>query len=529
MMRGLGFALLALPAAVALGAQPVQRPVTAAQTTATTRAAVVAARSWTARHHHEILRELAALLAIPNVARDSANILRNAQHLVAMLERRGVRARILSVPGGAPAVYGELPAAGATRTVVLYAHFDGQPVDSAQWALPPWRPTLRTAPLNEPGQIVGLEAVQPPGGASDEWRLYARSASDDKSPIVAMLAALDALRAGGLRPSVNLKFFLEGEEEAGSPHLREMLRAHARLLAADAWIFGDGPVDQSRRRQVVFGVRGVMGAELTVYGPIRPLHSGHYGNWAPNPAVMLAQLLASMRDDEGRVLIAGFGDGLIPPTGDERAAVMRSRETDQPLRRELAIGRTEGSGLLLERIMQPALNVRGLQSGAVGERAANAIPTEARASIDIRLVPSQLPARVRGAVDAHLRRQGYTVLDRAPTVAERLAHAKIARVEWEEGYPAYRLPLDEPLARGVARIARDVAPDVVLMPTLGGSLPMHLFAEETRAPLAIVPIVNHDNNQHAANENLRLRNLWDGIEMYAALIASLGPALGPRP
>ncbi len=246
--------------------------------------------TWRAAREVPIVEELRELLAIPNVASDSVNIRRNAGRIVSMLERRGATARLLESPGSPPAVYGELLTPGATRTVVFYAHYDGQPVDSARWATPPWKVVLREGPLTEGAREIPFPTA---GGRFDpEWRIYARSASDDKSPIVAMLTALDGLKALGVARSINLKFFFEGEEEAGSEHLGEMLRRHASLLEADLWLFGDGPVHQSRRPKINFGVRGVMGVDLTVYGPIRPLHSGHYGNWAPNPNVMLAHLIA---------------------------------------------------------------------------------------------------------------------------------------------------------------------------------------------------------------------------------------------
>jgi acetylornithine deacetylase/succinyl-diaminopimelate desuccinylase-like protein len=479
-------------------------------------------RRWRAAHDVEIVRELVALLALPNLSSDSTAIRANARHLVAMLERRGVRATLLESPGSPPAVFGELTFPGATRTVVLYAHYDGQPVSPEHWTSAPWTPVLRTGPL--PAGEIALPAT--PGGVSGEWRLYARSASDDKGPIVAMLAALDALRDAGVAPSVNVKFFLEGEEEAGSPHLRAMLERHADRLAADLWLFGDGPVHQSRRQQVVFGVRGVMGLEMTVYGPRRPLHSGHYGNWAPNPAVLLAGLLSSMRDADGRIRIAGFGDDVLPPTVAERRALTALPAVDEALRRELLLGATESANApAAERIMLPALNVRGIESGAVGDRAANAVPTEARASIDFRLVPRQTPARIRELVERHVRERGFHVVRAEPGAAERLAHPRIVRMTWEEGYPATRTAMDLPVSRALLRaVEESVGAPVLAVPTLGGSLPLDAFADVLGAPLIVLPIVNHDNNQHGADENLRLQNLFDGIELYAGVLAGLGPA-----
>lgn len=485
-----------------------------------------AVRAYQQAHDVEIVRELADFLAIPNLASDSINIRRNASQIARMLERRGARAQLLEVPGSPPAVFGELRTPGARRTIVFYAHYDGQPVDTSQWATPPWSPTLR-ARLG--GAVVPLPTT--PGTVQGESRLYARSAGDDKSPIVAFLSALDALRAANLQPSVNLKFFFEGEEEAGSAHLREMLTRHRDLLAADLWLFGDGPVHQSRRQQVVFGARGVMGLELTIHGPARALHSGHYGNWAPNPLVLMARLIAGMRDDDGRILIDGFYDDVQPPTRAERDAIAAAPQADSALRVDLQLRATEsGNAPLMERIMLPALNVRGISGGNVGALAANAVPTQARASIDFRLVPRQTPARIRELVEAHARGQGFFVVHRNPTSDERLTHARILELEWEGGYASSRTDMSLPVSRAVVRATEmGVGDRVIVVPTLGGSLPLHHFDEVLRTPLITLPIVNHDNNQHAANENLRLQNLFDGMQVYAAIIAHLGRVWSDTP
>lgn len=479
-----------------------------------------AVRAWRVAHEAPVVRELAGFLALPNLASDAEGIRRNAEHARALLERRGITTRLLESPGSPPAVYGELLSPGARRTVMVYAHYDGQPVDAPAWTTPPWTPVLRDGPLPG-GRPVDLAS---PGAMGPEWRLYGRSASDDKAPIVAALAALDALRDAKGAPSVNLKFFLEGEEEAGSPHLRAMLEAHRGLLRADLWLLCDGPVHQTRRPLVFFGVRGVTGVELTLYGPARALHSGHYGNWAPNPAVELARLVASLRDDEGRILIAGFGDDVRPPSEAERAALGSVPPVEEALRASLALGRTEGAAPLAEAILRPALNVRGLASGRVGDAAANAIPTEARASIDFRLVPDQTPERVRARLEAHLRGLGYHVVHDAPDAATRRAHARLVRLEWGPGYPAARTPLDHPGAQALVRVLEQGGAPVVRLPTLGGSVPMNVFGEVLGAPVVGLPIVNHDNDQHAANENVRLQNLWDGIEAFAVVFARLGDA-----
>ncbi|HEU4563568.1 MAG TPA: M20/M25/M40 family metallo-hydrolase [Gemmatimonadaceae bacterium] len=480
--------------------------------------------AWRATHEGAIVRELSDFLALPNVASDTLAIRRNAEHLMAMMRRRGIRTRLLEAPGSLPAVYGELPAPNARRTIVLYAHYDGQPVDTARWATSPWQPTLRDAPLEAGGKVLPLPAA-PDARLDGEWRLYARSASDDKAPIVVMLAALDALRASGLAPDVNLKFFFEGGEEAGSPNLRALLERHAETLKADAWIFCDGPVHQTRRQQVVYGVRGTYGLEMTVYGPKRALHSGHYGNWAPNPAALLVTLLASMRDDDGRILIPGWYDDVRPVSAAERRAISAMPAIDDALRRDLALGATEaGDAPLAERLMLPALNIRGIEVGRTGALASNVISQTARASIDFRLVPDETPARARELVERHVRTRGWHIVHEEPNDSVRRAHPRVVRLEWDEGgYPAMRTDMALPVARAVARaVEQGAGAPPVLVPMLGGSLPMAVFAEVLRVPLIIVPIVNHDNNQHAANENLRLRNLWDGIAVLGTMMSRLG-------
>lgn len=480
-------------------------------------------RTWRESHEHAILTELRDLVALPNVARDADDIARNAAHLQRLLKRRGFTTRLLTTPDTPPAVYGSLTVPGATRTVVFYAHYDGQPVTAEDWRTPAWAPILRAGTLESGAAVLDWSAL--PTSVPGEHRMYGRSTSDDKGPIVAMLAALDALAAAGQAPSVNVKVFLEGEEEAGSPNLEKVLRANRELLEADAWIFGDGPVHQSRKPLVTFGVRGSVDLEITTYGPSRAVHSGHYGNWAPNPAVALAHLLASMRDADGRILIKGFDELVRPLSPAERAAIEAAPDEDATIARSLALGRHEMvRSRLVDAITIPAINVRGLRAGEVGEKAANAVPTQAQASIDFRLVPDLAPEDVKRLVETHIQAQGFHVVKTPPDEATRRAHARVACLEWGTGYPGYRAPMDTPLGRAVVSLveqAAGMAP--VVMPNTGGSLPLYLFADVLQAPIIAVPIVNHDNGQHAANENLRIQNLWDGIEAYAVLLARLEP------
>ena len=477
-----------------------------------------AARAWRETHERAILGEFLKLLALPNLARDTEGIRSNAAAVSALFEKRGVATRLLEVPGAPPAVYGEILTPGAARTIVFYAHYDGQPLDPKEWATPPWEPVVRDRPLDKDGRVVALPAA---GNIDPEWRIYARSASDDKAPLVAITTALDALKSARIAPRSNLKFVFEGEEEAGSPHLAQIITKYKDLLAADVWLICDGPVHQSRRQQIVFGARGVTSIDITIYGPSHELHSGHYGNWAPNPAMALARLLASMKDDDGRVLIDHFYDGIEPLTDTEKRAIAEAPEVDRDLMRELALGHTEGGGRnLVELINLPSLNIRGMAAARTGDKASNVIPATATASIDMRLVKGIDPATAVNRVLEHIRKQGYEVVAMEPDAAARMQYPKLARVhQVEHGYPASRTSMDLPISQLVLRTAESARGPIVKLPTMGGSVPLYMIEEILHTPTITVPIANHDNNQHSFNENIRIQNLWDGIDLMAALLA----------
>lgn len=510
-------------------AQVQQRSASAEGTATTGAAARAAARVYREQHEGAILTEFAELLALPNLASDSVGIWRNANHLLTMLERRGFTNRqLLTVPGGPPSVYGELSSPGATKTLVLYAHYDGQPVKAEDWTSPPWQPVLRTAEPKEGGRVIPIPTGN--GRVDGEARIYGRSAGDDKGSIMAILAALDAMQASKLTASVNLKVFFEGEEEAGSEHLEAILIKYKTLLSGDGWLFCDGPVHQTGRSLLSFGQRGVVGFELTVFGPTRPLHSGHYGNWAPNPGALIANLIASMRDDDGRIKVANYYDDVTPVSAAERRAIAALPKYDSTLRSVFSLGATEGNNALLaERILAPAFNVRGIRVGGVRATGSNTISSEAYASFDLRLVPAQRPERVKQLVETHIRGQGYFVTADSVTDAMRAAHPRVARVEWGSGYPPTRVPMDGPFGKAIISVLSDGAKESPLVgPTSGGSGPSYLFQKVLGAPMISLPIANYDDNQHAADENLRVQNLYDGIELYAALLTGMGKAWGAR-
>ncbi len=484
---------------------------------------VLTVRKFREQNANSIINEFRNFLAIPNVAKDTINIVKNPDFIMEMMRKRGIQnvqllnAVTTGVPG---AVYGEASVPGAKQTLIFYAHYDGQPVNPAQWAkgLSPFEPTLFTAAIDNNGSNIPFPTD---GKYNLESRIYARSASDDKAGVDAILNAYDAIKKSGMQPAFNIKFFFEGEEEAGSPHLNEILEKYSSLLQSDLWIICDGPVHQSGKKQIVFGVRGDTHLDLTVYASKRPLHSGHYGNWAPNPAMMLAKLLASMKEDNGRVTIKGFYDDVTALSSSEKKALSEVPSVDEQMKNELGISETEMPGVTLsDAINMPSLNINGMQSGNVGKLASNQIPTFATAVIDLRLVLGNDWKRQQQKVIDHIKAQGYLVVYKEPTDEERKKYGKIIKVIRDnDGMNAQRTPMDLPIIKKVIEAVKSTTRDqVVLQPTSGGSLPLFLFEKYLQAKTITVPIANHDNNQHAENENIRLQNLFDGIETMAALM-----------
>ncbi len=470
----------------------------------------------------QILGHLREFMRLPNVSADQDDVRENAEYIVEQFSRRGAKMQLLEVPAANPVVYGELPTSGAQRTILIYAHFDGQPINPARWSsTQPFEPRLYSesilqggAPLDWPAAGA---AIQP------QWRVYGRSASDDKAPFIALLAALDAMRQYDVPRTSNIKFFFDGEEEIGSPHMGRVLAEHAdKFQDVDLWVFCDGPLHQSRQPTLYFGVRGITALEITLYGANRNLHSGHYGNWAPNPGLMLARLLSGMKDENGKVTIKGFYDSVQPLSAAEQLALDDVPAIDDALRDELGLLQTENQNqAYLQRMQLPSLNIRGLQCATVGTSARNIVPNQATVSIDVRLVKGNHPVGMLELVERHVQQQGYWITRRPPTSADRAAHAQIAQVTRDVGYPAARTSMDHPAVQPLVRrleLMLGGQQRLLQIPSLGGSLPLYLVTEGQRKPLVILPMANHDNNQHAPDENLRLGNLMYGIDAMAAVL-----------
>ena len=481
---------------------------------------VKATQKWVKKNGHTIIKDFAHLLSMPNVASDKVNIRRNAKYISNLFKKRGFDMQLLETEDANPIIYGEYKTPGAKRTLCFYVHYDGQPVDLIQWTHGPFDPVLYDASMDAGGKPIPLPMKQTK--IDPEWRLYARSAGDDKAPIMTILNAVDGLQSSEIGFTSNIKLFFEGEEEAGSTNLEAHLTKHKALLDdIDIWLFCDGPMHQSRQPQLVFGVRGVTGMEITVYGATRSLHSGHYGNWAPVPGQSLAHLIATMKDENGKVLIDGFYDTVVPLSEFERFELSKIPDVDRQLKKELGLAYTEGNGRSInERLLLPSLTIKGLSSGNVGKKARNVIPNTATAAIGVRLVKGNDPEDMLDKVEAHIRSQGFHIVNDEPDMATRRKYPKIAKVDRRgSGYIASRTSMEEPNAKAIIKAVRAFVGDkLILMPALGGSLPLYLFTDLLKKPAIIVPIANHDNNQHAANENLRIANLWYGIDLMGVIM-----------
>jgi acetylornithine deacetylase/succinyl-diaminopimelate desuccinylase-like protein len=474
--------------------------------------------SWIDAHQKQVLEELIELLSIPNIAANRPDIRRNAERLEQMLSARGFRAELLETAGN-PLVYGELRVPGASRTLLLYCHYDGQPVDPAQWKQQsPFTPVLRRGRLQDQAATVDLAAVD---RVQPDWRLYARSASDDKSPIVAVLAAVDALKSAGRLPTSNVRIVLDGEEEASSPSLVPAIDRYRDRFRADLMLILDGPTHSSGRPTVVFGGRGLLTADLTVYGPTSGVHSGNYGNWIPNPAQRLSQLLASMKADDGQVKVEGFYDGIPPLTGDEQAMLAAVPDDGGRMLRAFGVAAPEEAFPRLQQALQyPTLNIRGLVSAHVGAGARTIIPDRATAALDLRLVKETAPEDLLRKLRAHIEKQGFHLVDGEPDAAIRAKYSRIASLTViGPTIGAFRTPVSDPQARAlVASITKAYAAAPVQLRTLGGTVPIAPFIDAVGFPAIIVPLVNFDNNQHEENENLRLGTFFDGIVTVAAML-----------
>ncbi len=406
------------------------------------------------------------------------------------------------------------------KTVLIYLQIDGQPVDHRFWDQEdPWTPTLKAR--NDDGEWEARDWSLLNGEIDREWRVFVRSASDAKGPAMAFLKAMDILNDRKVKPNFNMKVIMDFEEELGSPHLPNAVKEYSEALAADMLIIFDGPRHPSNEPTLTFGARGIATISLEVFGPRVPQHSGHYGNYAPNPALRLSQLLSSMKDEGGRVTIPTWYDG-ITLSDDVKDILKQVPDDESAIKAKLGISEIDKvAANYQESIQYPSLNIRGMRSGWVGEEARTIVPSSAIAEIDVRLVKETEGERMVNLVRQHVVDQGYYLVDKRPTQEERMQYGKIARFNYGISYGAFRTEFDTEVGRWLRKgIVRGFGKQPIQKRTSGGSIPISPFVITLGIPAVTVPTVNPDNNQHSPNENIRLGNYIDGIKTITAILST---------
>jgi acetylornithine deacetylase/succinyl-diaminopimelate desuccinylase-like protein len=475
------------------------------------------------KNEYALMTEYFEFLKLPNTFNDRQMLDVNANFIIGMLRKAGIEGKLMYDKNkkSVPAVYGEYIHSPQATTIIFYAHYDGQPVNPANWhqGLDPFKPQLVSDRLDRGGKMIPFPEK---GQKFDpKWRIYGRASADDKAGVYSIIKAFQAIKDMGLKPNINIKFFFEGEEENGSVNLEAILEHNKEALKSDLWVICDGPMPATGQKQITYGVRGDVNMHLTVYGPKRPLHSGNYGNWAPNPAQKLIKLLSSMKDENGRVLIEGYYDDVIPLSPAEKKALSDIEDPAPLLKEELGFAEAEMPGYsFLESITSiPTLNINGISAANTGRLASNVIPTTASAALDLRLVKGNTVENQVERVKNHIKKMGFYIVDKEPTDEERAKYKNIIFVTQGHGYPAQRTPIDYPLAMKVAEaVQSSTDKKIILMPSSGGSLPLYLFDKVTQTYPVTIPVVNYDNNQHAENENLELGRLKEGIKTIGAVM-----------
>ncbi len=466
-----------------------------------------------AKKSFPILKEL---LSIPNDAFYPEEIERNVVWCETAFGQRGFSTQRIET-STVPLLLAERKHKKAKKTVLIYLQIDGQPVDSTRWFQEsPYKPVLKKKNSEDEWEIIPWDNIQ---NYEDDWRVFARSTSDAKGPVAMFLAALDAAASEKIVPNYNIKIIMDFEEELGSPRLPDAVVKNAELLKADMLIIYDGPRHITNRPTLTFGARGIATIQLTTYGPAVPQHSGHFGNYVPNPALRLSKLLASMKDDEGKVVIPGFYDGIAIDADAEK--ILKAVPDDEAqIKKRLQIAETDQVGSYYQEAIQyPSLNIRGMQSGWIDEKVRTIIPGRARAEIDMRLVLESDPERLLKLIKNHIADKGYYVIDKEPTKEERLKYDKIATFTSEISYQSFRTDFNSEVGiwlRSALQNAFGEEPIMIRMS--GGSIPISPFVTTLGIPAVTVPTVNRDNNQHSPNENIRLGNYREGIKTMIAIL-----------
>lgn len=446
-----------------------------------------------AAHRDDAMEELRQLCAIPSVSAKGEHLAPCAEFVAERMRARGLTADVLPVEGGPPVAWGEYRSADATApTVLFYNHYDVQPAEPLElWDSPPFELTLR------------------------DGKAFARGAGDDKGHIISRLRALDAIREahGGHYP-FHIKFLAEGEEEVGSPHLGAWVEKNRERLRADYCIWEEGGVDKNDAPALYCGMRGIAYFELSVRTIAYDAHSGMGGSLLPNAAWRLVWALASLKDQNERILLPGHYDDARPasPRDLELLAALPDNEAYLQEQFDVAPGHFLGgaatTGVEFERraVFEPTLTVCGLDSGWQGQGAKTVLPSLAKAKMDFRLVPDQDPEKVVQSLRAHLDAQGFNDIE----------------IRYLGGQRPARVDPDHPLVRLAAETAQEVyGVPATIAPIVGGSGPMWWFAGLLGLPVTSPGIEYPGVRAHAPNENIRLDDYTKGTQHLARLLLRL--------
>ncbi len=345
------------------------------------------------------INELREFLAIPNDALNPEDIVKNINWLEEAFGKRNFDTEILETDR-TPLFFAKKTFHDSYPAILFYMHFDGQSVDRSKWQQDD--PYIAVLKQKNNDEWTEIDWNKINGRLDRDWRIFGRSSSDDKGPIVMLLQAIDAMSENNLKSKVNIKVILDGEEEKGSRHLTAAVKKHKSLLQADHLVINDGPMHLSGKPTLIFGCRGNTSINLTVYGPRNHQHSGHYGNYAPNPVFRMSHLLASMKNEKGQVIIPGYYDG-IELNPEVRQLLAKVPDDRNIIHSTIGIVKPEEVGQNLQEALQyPSLNVRGISAAWTGEESRTIVPAEAIASIDLRLVPESDPDLLKKLIKGHI-------------------------------------------------------------------------------------------------------------------------------
>ena len=457
------------------------------------------------------------LVSIPNLPKDKEMMLKNINWVAKQYTDLDFKTSLLE-SSTLPILIAEKIVNPNYKTVLFYFHIDGQPVNSSAWDQEdPFEPVLKRRDQNGNWQVLDWSKLD--DKIEDEWRIFGRSVADDKAPIIMLLSALKMLHNQKKFPEINLKIIFDPEEEYGSKALLSTLDKYQDRYASDYFIVMDGPAHNSNLPTLTFGCRGIASCSITTFGSKLPQHSGHYGNYLPNPVFRLANLLSSMKDQEGRVLIKDYYRGIeITP---EISSLLQEVPFDaRELNNELGIHSSENVGINYQESLQyPSLNVRQIGTSWKGKGLKTVIPEYATANIDVRLVPETEGVSQLQKIKNHIEEQGFFVLDRDPTDEERQIHPKIVKFKGALSVNSFRTNPDSDFGIKIRNYLRkDFGKDPIVIRIMGGTVPIVPLINKLKVPTVIVPMVNMDNNQHSPNENIRVGNIRQGIKICLSIL-----------